>query len=183
MELTTNQSVFYARSMTNNDTAPLKVAHKMNPSGEHLARKYKKNVTVLARPAIPGEVIETMIDGRLETRKEAGNDEMLISNPGGELYVVPGKTFRSKYALLEDNSSEGEWQTFQAKGEIWAVQNPFGSSIEIQAPWGEPMYGDESCWLVVNAEGDAYLLADEAKNETYVAVEDGETVRVSATVL
>lgn len=124
-----------------------------------------------------------MIDGRLETRKEAGNDEMLISNPGGELYVVPGKTFRSKYALLEDNSSEGEWQTFQAKGEIWAVQNPFGSSIEIQAPWGEPMYGAPDCWLVVNAEGDSYLLADEAKNETYVAVEDGETVRVSATVL
>ena len=181
MELTTNQSVLYARSMTNNES--IKVSHKMDPKGSHIARKYRKNVTVLARPAIPGEVIETRINDRLETRKKAGNDEMLITNPGGETYIVPGPTFRSKYALLEDNSSEGEWQTFQAKGEIWAVQNPFGSSIEIQAPWGEPMYGDESCWLVVNAEGDAYLLDDTAKNETYVLVEDGEPVHISTMVL
>ena len=153
----------------------------MDDSGEYLARKYRKNVTVRARLATPGEVIETRINGHLETRKKAGNDEMLISNPGGELYVVPGKTFRSKYSLL--SSSEDGWQKYEAKGEIWAVQNPFGSSIEIQAPWGEPMYGDESCWLVVNADGDAYLLDDTAKNETYVLVEDGETVHVNVTVL
>ena len=178
MELTTNQSVLYARSMTNNES--IKVSHKMNPSGKHLARKYRKSVTVLARPAIPGEVIETMIDGRLETRKEAGENEMVVTNPGGELYIVPGETFHSKYALL--GSSEDEWQKYEAKGEIWAIQNPFGSDIEIQAPWG-PMYGAPDCWLVVNPEGDAYFLDDTAKNETYVLVEDGETVRVSATVL
>lgn len=181
MELTTNQSVLYARSMMNNDTAPLKVAHKMDPSGKHIAWKYKKTAKVLARQAIPGEVIETMIDGRLETRKEAGDNEMVVKNPGGEVYLVSKETFHSKYELLED-SSESDWRTYQAKGEIWALPNTFGRPIEIQAPWG-PMYGDENCWLVMNSEGDAYLLADEAKNETYAPVEDGETVRVRTMVL
>ena len=168
--------------MTNNEKSPLKIAHKMDPSGKHVAWKYKKTAKVLARPAIPGEVIETVLDGRLETRKEAGENEVVVKNPGGEVYIVPGPTFRSKYSLLEDNSSEDGWKTYEAKGEIWALPNTFGRPIEIQAPWG-PMYGDENCWLVLNSEGDAYLLADDAKNETYAPVDDGETIRVRTMVL
>ena len=128
-----------------------------------------KSGRFLAREAQPGELILTVVAGKLETIKRAETGEIVIQNimlnSSAERYVVDGKKFPSRYeATGEVFILEGvSWGEYLAKGIIEAIQvtettawhdastawmethsdEPFA----IIAPWGEEMVVQEGDWI------------------------------------
>lgn len=131
---------------------------------------YKKQGRVHARPAMLGEKIVTVLaSGVEETANIAKTGDWIIMNPSGEKYIVPEKKFLDRY---EQTHEDG---VFQAKGYCRAIKNPHNEPIEIMAPWGTPMVGDEDCVIadVCDAEGnnmrrEPYLIEGKAFEETYI---------------
>ncbi len=131
---------------------------------------YAKKGMVRARPAIPGEIVITRLaDGTEETRNVATDNHMVITNPGGEEYLIGNEKFGLRYAATE---IEG---VYKAKGLIRAITNPTGRNIEIVAPWGEVQVGGPDCKIGVAyyddragiVEPDRYLIADDEFQTTY----------------
>jgi hypothetical protein len=129
---------------------------------------FKKQGTIKARQVKAGEKIETVLaDGRVETINVSNNGDWVVTNPGGEEYIVPGEKFGDKY---EATKEEG---VFAAKGHVRAIENPFDKDISLEASWGELQHGDERCILVRscdadgNPESDPYIIDFDAFEETY----------------
>lgn len=137
-------------------------------AGLQTAPIFKKQGTVQARAAKVDEKITTTLeDGTVETKNTAKKGDWLVTNPGGEQYLVPGHKFKARY---EESDTPG---TFNAKGHCRAIRNPFGTPVEIMASWGSPQQGDEDCWFadVCDADGNGdsspYLIAADAFSQTY----------------
>lgn len=126
---------------------------------------YQKCVTVQARPSVFGEHLETILaDGTVETVRELGIGQMVVTNPGGEQYAVPVDTFHERYM----------WNgtAYQSTGRIRAVRNPWCRPIVVDAPWGELQFGGEDCWVAATLDGgdmspDRYLIGAGEFADTY----------------
>lgn len=135
---------------------------------------YRKSAVVNARPAVPGEqVVTTLADGTVETTVTCDGGEIVITNPGGELYVVGGEKFAKRYAPLGDGR-------FQARGMVRAVINPAGGDVTVIAPWGEEQHGGPACMFAViydpeepeEVGSDRYLIGAAEFAETYALAAD-----------
>lgn len=105
---------------------------------------YRKNVTVKARPAVPGEVVVTVTpNGVEEGRNTAGDDDQVVTGANGADFILPGEKFNKLYEETED---EG---VFQSRGMARIIDNPTGEKIGILAPWGEMQYGDSESKIAV----------------------------------
>ena len=133
---------------------------------------YEKSAVVSARPAEPGERVDTVLaDGTRETSNSAQPGDVVVTNPGGEQYIVSGDRFRSRY------QEGGRPGVFRARGVVRAVRNPTGGPIAVTAPWGEEMVGGSDCWVVEVADpddlgarsADRYLIGAEEFSATYRA--------------
>jgi hypothetical protein len=103
---------------------------------------FEKTARVRIRPAVPGEQIKTVLaNGTEETVKTAGDNDVVITNPTGEEYIVDAEKAASRYKPTEEDG------VFQAIGTSRILPNPTGGPIEITAPWGEPQFGDADCLL------------------------------------
>ena len=130
---------------------------------------YKKFGTVIARQAIPGEVVKTILnDGREETASSDKGGDVVVTNSTGEQYILSAETFASRYVATTEDG------VFSANGYVRAIKNPFETPIEISASWGEPQYGDEECLILDicddegnNMAGEPYLIDVEVFSETY----------------
>ncbi|HVX23862.1 MAG TPA: PGDYG domain-containing protein [Candidatus Saccharimonadales bacterium] len=138
------------------------------------AGKYSKHSKVQARAAVPGETVTTVLEnGTVETTNTAKEDQIVITNPGNEQYIIDADEFQRRYQPTEE---EG---VFQATGSVRAFQNQTGRPIQIIAPWGEPQYGDEQCMLATPYDTqnpddigtDRYIIGQEEFQETYGAPE------------
>lgn len=136
---------------------------------------YAKKAEVNAVIASGGEVIETVLaDGTKETTNTAGAGDAIITNPGGEQYIIPAETFNKRY---EATSEDG---VFRAKGMARAFKNDTGAPIEIMAPWGEPQFGDENCMIATvfdpdnpdHVGSDRYIIGAAEFAETYGPIEE-----------
>lgn len=59
---------------------------------------YKKQGEVRAQIAIGGEeVVTTLADGTVETKNQANPGDAIITNPGGEEYIIKGEKFAKRY--------------------------------------------------------------------------------------
>jgi hypothetical protein len=130
---------------------------------------YKKTAVVDAVRATEPTVVETVLaDGTVETENVAQPGDYIVTNPGGEQYVMSGEKFTERYTPKGDGS-------YQAKGSVRVIQNPTGAPISITAPWGEKQYGDERCYVVSahdpynpdDVSTDRYIVGYEEFNETY----------------
>lgn len=128
---------------------------------------YRKSSQVRARPSKDGEKLITMLsDGTVETTRILTGGEMVVTNPSGEGYAIDEDKFHNLYEVGE----QGFWTP---KGRIRAIQNPTGTPIEIMAPWGEPQYGDELCFIAQGSEAkDRYIIGSNEFKETYELVAD-----------
>ncbi|MES2007094.1 MAG: hypothetical protein V4436_03225 [Patescibacteria group bacterium] len=131
---------------------------------------FKKQGTVRARPAVANEQIVTKLaSGQEETTTTAKDGEWVVTNPGGEQYMVRGDKFDSRY---EPTAEAG---VYQAKGFCRAIVNPFGFPIAIDTSWGEQK-GDEHCLVAINCdatgkmEQNIHLIETAAFAETYKQV-------------
>jgi hypothetical protein len=120
------------------------------------------------------EVRTTLADGTEETVNVAEPGDVVVTNPGGEKYVLKPDNFGKRYEATEE---EG---VFRAKGMARAVANPTGADIEIMAPWGEPQYGGPDCMVATVFDpdqpdvigGDRYIIGGEEFAATYAPFEE-----------
>lgn len=133
------------------------------------ASVFNKQGTVLARKAVTGEKVATVLgSGAKETDNTAQMGDWIVTNPSGEQYIISDQKFTSRY---EPTDKEGE---YKAKGSCRAIKNPFREPIEIMASWGSPQTGDENCMIAdtcdpdgSNMGGEPYLIDSIAFAETY----------------
>lgn len=132
------------------------------------AKLFRKDASVIARPAISGETIITSTSGgHEETVKTAGPDEMVITNPGGEEYIIGKEKFDARYELEEgdDDLPQGN-KRYRAKG----APLPYirlDEDVTFTAPWGSPMNIKAGGVLVNGGDHDVYGIQSEEAAQTY----------------
>jgi hypothetical protein len=129
---------------------------------------YRKFGMVHARPAKTGERLATITaSGLTETERTANEGDWVVTNPTGEIFIIPESTFLSRN---EKTDQEG---VYSAKGFCKAIKNPYNKPIEIMASWGEPQNGDENCFIAdtcdkeENMKGEPYIIDGTAFEKTY----------------
>jgi hypothetical protein len=152
------------------------MSEMLDLSTEEMSRRfaeapvYRKSAIVSIREAIPGErIVTVMADGHRETENTAAEGEFVVTNPGGEQYVIDEKVFTGRYEPLGDG-------LYQAKGLIRAFRNPTGRPVTILAPWGEQEHQGPYCMFAAlvtpdapeKITGDRYLIGAREFADTYV---------------
>jgi hypothetical protein len=136
---------------------------------------FAKKAEVSAVTATAGQEVRTVLaNGSEETVNYAEEGDVIVTNPGGEQYILKPDNFAKRY---EPTTEEG---VFRAKGMARAFKNDTGAPVEIMAPWGEPQYGDENCMIATvfdpdnpNEIGaDRYIIGADEFAETYGPIEE-----------
>ena len=139
------------------------------------AEVYVKKAVVQAREAVPGETITTILaDGTVETTNTAGENTVIITNPGGEEYIIGADKFAGRY---EPTGVDGE---YRATGMARAVKNPTGGDIQVMAPWGELQFGGADALIATvfdpsnpdEISADRYIIGAEEFKDTYATYEE-----------
>ncbi|WP_407579536.1 hypothetical protein [Citrobacter koseri] len=127
---------------------------------------FQKKGEVLARKAIEGEKINTIIDGELETTNVAKKGDVVVKD---KEYIMSKEKFDNRYSGGEVGDA---FSTFKAKGKIWAMEY-VGKPIEFVASWGEKMIlktGDFLCNPEKDKPGDLYRIEKSAFTQNYEKV-------------
>ena len=130
---------------------------------------FQKKGEVLARKAVEGEKINTIIDGELETTNVAKKGDVVVKGVKDEEYIMSKEKFDNRYSGGEVGDA---FSTFKAKGKTWAMEY-VGKPIEFVASWGEKMIlktGDFLCNPEKDKPGDLYRIEKSAFNQTYEKV-------------
>jgi hypothetical protein len=108
---------------------------------------------VRARPATPGELVETYTSDGKETQKRAEEDDVVVWNTteAGEKYIISGKKFRARYTLIGPAEGSPGWSWYKAIGRVKAIRFRYemldGMPVDLgkikvfsfEASWGEQM--------------------------------------------
>ena len=107
----------------------------------------RKTRPVDARPAAPGEVIVTVIEGEgvETTSRPAEAGDWVVRNrcpeTGNEEYLVAAAKFPARYGQAQSEADAAGYQTFVPKGvEMgYFIVPPSEGDFTFTAPWGEAM--------------------------------------------
>lgn len=107
----------------------------------------KKTRVVDARPAVPGEIVVTVIRGEgEETRsKPAAAGDMVVRNrcpaTGNEQYLVKAAKFADRYGEPIGPADADGWLPFRPQGTemLFIFVRAEDGAFSFTAPWGEPM--------------------------------------------
>lgn len=123
------------------------ILEMLRPVLENAGIVYQKKKNVLARPAQPGEVIQTLTGDGLETTNAAEEGDFIVQNQtaAGELYIVPAQKFTQRYTHFR--SIDDHWNEYQPIGRIVAAeltpallqQLNLPDEFIFIAPWNDPM--------------------------------------------
>lgn len=120
---------------------------------------YRKQGEVRAEIAKGGEEVVTVLaDGSTETRNIAKEGDAIITNPGGERYIIDGVKFGKRY---EQKMGEENVGVFVAKGYCRAIDNPWAQPITMLASWGEMQNGQADCKIADTYDPDTQVLGGE----------------------
>lgn len=131
---------------------------------------YAKKAIVEARQATEREEVKTILaDSTTETVNVAEPGDVIVTNPGGERYVLKSEKFAKRYEAIDDKG------TYRAKGMARIVDNPTGMPIEIIAPWGEKQVGAVDCMVATPCDisqpglvsNDRYIIGHQEFLDTY----------------
>ena len=112
-----------------------------------------------ARPAVAGEVIDTIINGEVETSNTANEGDMIITGLAGEEYIISGNKFHKLYVLVSGN-------TYQTKPDsVQAVE--VSDSFSFLAPWGSEMICNVGDYIVYRSQEDVYRIERTEFLKTY----------------
>ncbi len=148
--------------------------YKFMPLLNAFGHFFKKKTTVLARPAVAGERIDTITADGKETTNVAKEGDFVVQNntEAKEQYILSGEKMKSRYEILEAHKSG--WVIYKATGLVRAIE--FNSAIldlpeqmEFEASWGENMVlkeGDLIC-APLPTQNEIYRIARKEFNETY----------------
>jgi hypothetical protein len=131
-------------------------------------RHYEKKGQVDIRPATPGEVIKTVIDGEHETVNTAATGDYVARGVKGERYIVKPDILAKRYgAPLTAPDREG-YRRYPAKGDFYAFQYE-GEPFKFVAPWKEDMIANPGDYIGTAAMGskEYYRIEKSAFAATY----------------
>lgn len=134
-------------------------------------KRYKKHHKVLARIATFGEVVETVINGELETRQTVQGDYSVviknITTESQEEYAIAFDKFLSRYDV-GDQGLTPNWQEYLPTGEVDAYEWQNESAV-FTAPWGEDMIIHKGDYLacIPGSVTDVYRIARDEFLHTY----------------
>jgi hypothetical protein len=148
---------------------------------------YKKQGEVKAAIAQGGEVVETKLaDGTVETRNTANPGDAIITNPGGEQYIIDAVKFGKRYEPKMAEDGKVQEGVFAARGYCKAIDNPFGSPITMMASWGEMQNGGRDAKIADTYDfetrtlgGEPYIIGRSEFVQTYKPVDTKPTGRVN----
>ncbi len=108
-----------------------------------IGQVYAKFGDIKAEEATVETPIETVLaDGTKETKNVAKPGDFIVTNPGGERYVVLAAKFPTLYA-----PKDGEPGVYEPTGQVVATQNPYKTDISMMAVWGTMQSGAADCWV------------------------------------
>ena len=125
----------------------------------------KKTATVHAEQGVIGDVITTDIDKTENTVgvDEFGNPDWVITNSGGEKYVVKDKVFKDTYEQAGDEPGVYSKKALQ-------LLVPCEKSVEFTPPWGGSFTVEKGGYFTVNGYNDIAGVQKEAFEQTYKIV-------------
>jgi hypothetical protein len=127
-------------------------------------KTYRKKVNIFARISGGGEFIETFTTDGKETQRTTVEGNVVVRNPGGEIYVIEPEQLERRYEPLDNY--DGEWREYKPTGIIWAMEWE-EDTIYFMASWNEEMvikYGD---MLATNDGKTLYRIARTEFEQTY----------------
>lgn len=123
---------------------------------------YKKQGEVRAIIAQGGEVVVTRLaDGSTETRNTANPGDAIITNPGGEQYIIDAAKFGKRYEPKLGEDGKPDEGVFSAKGYCKAIDNLWGQPITMMASWGEMQNGAKDAKIADTYDIDTLTLGGE----------------------
>lgn len=135
------------------------------PKIQSSGRDFAKKVEIQARPAKTGEKIDTVTADGKETTNTAKEGDFVVTNPGGEQYILSDDKLRSRYQDLGSGR-------YKATGSVRALEYK-GPATEFQASWGESMALKPGDMIVspLGADGkptgEIYRIAKKEFEDTY----------------
>lgn len=127
----------------------------MFKSNQATSLKYNKVGFVSAKKAMNGEIVETILDGIVETTNTAKENDIIALGQKNETYLMAFDKFKIRYVI--DKNMTSDYQEFKANGQCIAFEYT-GENIEFMAPWHQLM--------IVNT-GDFLATTDESVPEVY----------------
>ncbi len=132
-------------------------------------RRYRKIGQADIRPAVPGEVVATVIDGERETVNTAAAGDYVVRGVKGELYVVTPETLAKRYGGPLTAPDKDGFRRYPARGDFYGFRYE-GAPIKFVAPWKEDMIAKPGDYIGTNAMGSTayYRIEQSAFAATYV---------------
>lgn len=136
---------------------------------------YKKIGEVRATVAAGGEIVVTKLnDGFTETQNKAKPGDMIITNPGGERYILDASKFQKRYEQKLDEHGNAVSGLYTARGFCVAIDNPFNAPITMIASWGEYQNGESDAKIADSfdpvsgrSENEPYIIGKNEFSQTY----------------
>lgn len=133
-----------------------------------------KVASIRAEQGVPGQTVVTITksgDGKefLETVNEVkvdsvtGNPGWIVTNPGGERYIVDDSVFCEKYYQSDDVLGTDVYHSKAAPALVVRI----GEDISFVAPWGEDMNIQAGGFLVLAGKDNIYGIQKDKFFETY----------------
>lgn len=131
------------------------------------SKLFEKFSTADVRLAKEGEIVQTILDGEVETVNTAKSNDVVVRGTRGEEYVMDKDKFAKRYDLTNKTLSES-YQTVKATGTCIAYQYQ-GEPMEFNASWNEKMIVKAGDWLATTDESvpEVYRIEKQAFAETY----------------
>ena len=145
---------------------------------------YRKQGEVKASIAQGGEVVVTKLaDGSTETRNTANEGDAIITNPGGEQYIIDAVKFGKRYEPKVGEDGKVQEGVFSATGYCKAIDNPWGQPITMMASWGEMQNGQRDAKIADTYDlqtrklgGEPYIIGRAEFIQTYKPVDAARPV-------
>lgn len=152
------------------DSAALKELYTAkNPLFQGATETYVKVAPIEAKVAAGGEKIATVVKGGLvETVNVANPGDIILTNPGGEQYILSFEKFTDRYELAAE-LGEGWYRPKVIKQSFVQISQ----DVDIMASWGKVEHVKKGGFLNVTDLDNIYGVAEHEFYQTYQKVSTG----------
>lgn len=122
---------------------------------------YKKFSKINAEQGTLGQIVKTKKGKEIVNKDSNGNLDWIVTNPNGEKFIVPHKTFASRY----ETKVGPDGKHAPISNVIKAIQ--IFQDISFTASWGSEMKIKAGGFLDITNLNDIYGIQEKDFNETY----------------
>lgn len=130
----------------------------------------KKTAAIQARQGKVGEIVKTDIDkteNKVKLDEKTGKPGWIVTNPGGEEYIVDDSVFTSTYEPTGNKPGEYSKSAIQ-------LLVPCTESVEFEPAWGGSFTVEAGGYFTINGYNDIAGVQKDAFAQTYKIVSQSE---------